>query len=194
MDNNWTLAQTKELFSLVEKANASKTGLSSAFESMSKTYGRSVGSVRNFYYSQLKMFQLLPSLAKELKIKLPEQKRNSFELFTDAEIRTLIESILVGKASGKSVRAVIASLSGGDSRRALRLQNKYRSMLTHHRAHIESVMSSLSERGISYYDPYRRTVGQGASDTDNIKKLTEYIARLDEQEAGNFLNLIRKLI
>ena len=194
MENNWTLAQTKELFMLVAKANAQKSGLGSAFERMAQKSGRSANSVRNFYYSQLKMFQLLPTLASDLEITLPEQKRGSFELFTESEIRSLVENILVGKAAGKSVRAVIASLSKGDTKLALRLQNKYRSMLTHHRAYIVEVMKSLKERGIEYYDPYRRAVGRSGESEDNIGKLTEYIAHLDEQEAGNFLRLIRKFI
>lgn len=194
MDNNWTLPQTKELFSLVEQANKSGKGLGTAFDKMSKKCGRSANSVRNFYYSQLKMFQLLPTLASDLEIKLPESKRNSFELFTDAEIRTLIENILVGKAAGKSVRAVIAAMAEGDSKRALRLQNKYRSMLTHHRAYVERVMDELKERDIAYYDPYRKKKKKNTDKDDNLKKLGEYISRLDEQEAGSFLQLIRKLI
>ena len=193
MENNWTIAQTKDMFALVKKAEALGEGLNWAFAEMSKKSGRSANSVRNFYYSQLKMFRLLPTIASDLDISLPESKREGFELFTPQEIRSLVESVLVGKAQGKSVRAVIATLSGGDSKKALRLQNKYRSMLTHHRAFVNEIMDDLKKRGVEYYDPYRRTVGS-REDDDNLKKLGEYIARLDEQEAGSFLKLIRKLI
>ena len=191
--DNWTIAQTKELFELVRQANAGGKGLNWAFDKMSQKCSRSSNSVRNYYYSQLKMFQLLPSLASDLKIRLPEVKRDSFELFEQSEIRELVESILIGKAEGKSVRATIAELSCGDTKKALRLQNKYRSMLTHHRPYMEEVMRSLKERKIQYYDPYRRALGGDGSD-DNIRKLTEYISKLDEQEAGSFLKLIRKLM
>lgn len=191
--NNWTIAQTKELFELVRQANDGGKGLNSAFEKMSRKCSRSANSVRNYYYSQLKMFQLLPSLAQDLKIRLPEVKRDNFELFKKSEIRELVESILTGKAAGKSVRATIAELSNGDAKKALRLQNKYRSMLTHHRAYMEEIMASLKERNIPYYDPYRKVLG-GDENVDNIRKLTEYISKLDEQEAGNFLKLIRKLM
>ena len=192
MENNWTIPATKELFSLVEQANTSGKGLSHAFEKMSEKYSRSVGSIRNYYYSQLKMFQLVPSLAHELGINVPRVKRDNFRLFGQSEIKNLMESILIGKAAGKSVRAVIAELSMGDAKTALRLQNKYRSMLTHHRSYVEEIMTSLKERGVSYYDPYRKTLG--GDNEDNIKKLTEYISKLDEQEAGSFLKLIRKLM
>ncbi len=190
--DNWTIAQTKELFELVRQAGDNGRGLNWAFEKMSQKCSRSLNSVRNYYYSQLKMFQLLPSLASDLKIRLPKVKRDNFELFGQDEIRELIERILTGKAEGKSVRATIAELSGGDGKKALRLQNKYRSMLTHHRAYMEDVMRSLKERNIPYYDPYRKALGGDGKD-DNIRKLTEYISKLDEQEAGSFLNLIRKL-
>lgn len=89
---------------------------------------------------------------------------------------------------------MIAAMSDGDSKRALRLQNKYRSMLTHHRAYVERIMEELKEREVAYYDPYRRTLGKSSDKDDNLKKLGEYISRLDEQEAGSFLQLIRKLI
>lgn len=194
MENNWTIAQTKELFALVHKANKMGKGLGCAFDEMSKKCGRSANSVRNFYYSQLKMFQLLPSLASDLKISVPDTKRDNFELFTKDEIKGLVEKVLTGKAQGKSVRAVIAELSGGDAKKALRLQNKYRSMLTHHKRYVEEIMLSLRERGIAYYDPFRRSIGQANEDEDNVRKLGEYVARLDEQEASNFLKLIRKLI
>lgn len=179
---------------MVAEAAKSGKGLVWAFDRMAAQCGRSSNSVRNYYYSQLKMFQLLPALAKDLQINLPEVKRDNFELFTQQEIRGLVENILIGKAEGKSVRAVIASLSGGDSKKALRLQNKYRSMLTHHRAYVEDVMSSLKSRGIAYYDPYRKAVGSVGEAEDNIAKLTDYISKLDEQEAGSFLKLIKKLI
>lgn len=190
--DNWTIAQTKELFELVRQASVSGKGLNWAFEEMAQSCERSSNSVRNYYYSQLKMFRLLPTLATDLKIRLPEVKRDSFELFKQGEIRELIENILIGKADGKSVRATIAEMAGGDTKKALRLQNKYRSMLTHHRAYMDEIMGSLKERNIAYYDPYRRTLGSSEND-DNIRKLTEYISKLDEQEAGSFLKLIRKL-
>lgn len=194
MENNWTITQTKELFDTVAKANADGKGLVWAFDKMAVKCGRSSNSVRNYYYSQLKMFNLLPSLAKDLDITLPDVKRDNFELFDEKEIHSLIENILIQKAAGKSVRAVIAEMSQGDSKKALRLQNKYRSMLTHHRDYVKDVMASLAQRKIAYYDPYRKTVGDAVGEEDNLKKLTDYISKLDEQEAGSFLKLIKKLI
>lgn len=189
MENNWTITQTQELFRLAEQTEKTGRGLKEVFDKMAEKVGRSSNSVRNFYYSQLKMFELLPGLARDLNVTPPKKNRADFELFGESEINELMEKILVGKGSGKSVRAVIAEMALGDGKKALRLQNKYRSMLLHHRAAVEKIMTELKDKGIKYYDPYRHRVGTGGE--DNIGKLTEYIGRLDEREAGNFLKLLK---
>lgn len=190
MEKNWTISQTKELFDLVYHAVENNRGLNSAFTKMSERCGRSVNSVRNYYYSQLKMFELVPTLAKDLGIKTVSVQRADFELFTEAEIATLIERVLTAKANGISVRAAIAEMANGDAKLALRLQNKYRSMLAHHRDRVTAVMEDMNARGVVYYNPYRKSVVDG----DNLALLTEYISKLDEGEAGSFLNLIKKLV
>ena len=129
MENNWTIEQTKTLFALANEAKSRGRGLVWAFSSMSEKTGRSVNSVRNYYYSQLKMFELVPRLAADLGVSVPEAARERFELFDASEIDELLEKVLVGKAQGVSVRKVIAGLAGGDAKKALRLQNKYRSMI-----------------------------------------------------------------
>ena len=185
MEKNWTISQTKELFDLVYRAAESGKGLNSAFIRMAEKCGRSVNSVRNYYYSQL------PTLSRDLGIRLVSVRRADFELFTEAEIRELIEKILTAKARGKSVRAAIAEMAGGDAKLALRLQNKYRSMLAHHRDRVTAVMEDMAARGVVYYNPYKKSVVDGS---DNIALLTEYISKLDEGEAGSFLKLIKKLV
>ena len=117
MENNWTIEQTKTLFSLAREAKEKERGLVWAFSAMSDKTGRSVNSVRNYYYSQLKMFELVPSLAKDLGIELVDSSRERFELFEADEIDELLENVLSGKARGVSVRQVIADMSGGDGKR-----------------------------------------------------------------------------
>ena len=178
MEKNWTISQTKELFDLVYRAAESGKGLNSAFIRMAEKCGRSVNSVRNYYYSQLKMFELVPTLSRDLGIRLVSVRRADFE-------------ILTAKARGKSVRAAIAEMADGDAKLALRLQNKYRSMLAHHRDRVTAVMEDMAARGVVYYNPYKKSVVDGS---DNIALLTEYISKLDEGEAGSFLKLIKKLV
>lgn len=193
MENNWTIEQTKQLFALANEASKAGKGLVWAFSAMADRCGRSVNSVRNYYYSQLKMFELVPQIAVDLGITPITGNRTDFDLFTDAEIDSLIESILTGKAQGQSVRAVIATLSGGNAKKALRLQNKYRSMVAHHRDRVTAVMKKLAANGTPYFNPYLKQVMTGAEEPDNYKKLSDYISSLDEKEVGEFLNLMRKL-
>ena len=192
MENNWTIAQTKTLFKLARDAKEGGRGLSAAFATMSEQTGRSLNSVRNYYYSQLKMFELVPSLAADLGIELLETPRERFELFGAQEIDELLENVLEGKANGVSVRKTIAALSGGDSKKALRLQNKYRSLVLHHRDKVSEVMRRLAENGKQYFNPYLKGTVTPGNETDNYKKLSDYIASLDETEVGEFLSLMKK--
>ena len=191
MENNWTIEQTKTLFSLAREAKEKERGLVWAFSAMSDKTGRSVNSVRNYYYSQLKMFELVPSLAKDLGIELVDSSRERFELFEADEIDELLENVLSGKARGVSVRQVIADMSGGDGKKALRLQNKYRSMILHHREKVNEVMRRIGASGKDYYNPYLKETVAAGSETDNYKKLNDYIASLDA-EVGEFLQIMKK--
>jgi len=192
MDNNWSINQTKKLFAYVVEAAENNRGLVWAFSRMSEESGRSVNSVRNYYYSQLKMFELVPSLAADLGIELKAGKRGEFDLFSENEIKELIETVLTQKAEGKSVRAIIAELSKGDGKTALRLQNKYRSMITHHKQRVAAVMNDMSARGIIYFNPYNKSIVT-KDNASNYQKLSEYISSLDESEVDSFFVLMKKL-
>lgn len=184
---NWTIEQTKQLFELCDAARRGNKGLSAAFGEMSKRTGRSVNSVRNYYYAQAKTFELVPEVAEKLGIKTARVKREAFVPFTDNEIDALIEHILVSKASGKSVRAAILEMANGDGKLALRYQNKYRSVLVAHRDRVEAIVAKLQARGVKCFDPYAR------GKTDNFERLTQYLAALDSDRAQKFLDLIEKL-
>ena len=190
MHNNtdWTVAQTVELFDRCAKARESGNSLTAAFEYMAAATGRSINSVRNYYYGQAKTFELVPDAAKRLGLRSAAVRRDGFVPFEDGEVKTLVERVLIGKANGKSVRSVIFDMAKGDGKLALRYQNKYRSVLRSHRELVESIMNELTTRGVRYWDPY------GAQKrTDNFARLTEYIAALDERRVGKFLSLIEKL-
>ncbi len=192
MENNWTIEQTKVLFALATEAKRRGCGLVWAFSQVAQNTHRSVNSVRNYYYSQLKMFELLPSLAADLKIDVPKSERERFELFSPDEITSLVETVLSQKARGQSVRKTIAALSGGDKKKALRLQNKYRSMVLHHRDRVTEIMRSIGARGEEYFNPYTKSVVHVGENTDNYKLLGEYIGSLDESEVGTFLQIMKK--
>ena len=192
MENNWTIEQTKALFNRAQAAKQEGKGLIKAFTEIAEQTGRSVNSVRNYYYSQLKMFELLPRLANDLGIEVPKSERERFELFTQAEIETLVETVLTEKAKGQSVRKTIAALAKGDRKQALRLQNKYRSMVLHHRAKVTEIMKRIGEKGENYFNPYTKEVVVAGTEVDNYRLLTEYIGGLDEAEVGEFLQIMKK--
>ena len=192
MQNNWSIGQTQKLFSYALQAQEEKKGLMWAFIKLSEESGRSVNSIRNYYYSQLKMFELVPKLAEDLGITIANSNRTQFELFKNTEIDELVKSILIGKANGKSVRATIAHLSDGDSKLGLRLQNKYRSMITHHKSKVNVLMQEMATEGIIFYNPYTKSVVTEAT-PDNHKKLADYIGSLNETEVDNFFLLMQKL-
>ncbi len=185
---NWTIEQTKELFELCDAARKQGKSLSAAFNTVSERTGRSVNSVRNYYYSQSKTFELVPEIASRLGIKTAKVKREAFVPFAADEIDRLIETVLVGKAEGRSVRATINAMAKGNAKTALRLQNKYRSVLRSHRDTVERIMKELDARGVAYRNPYSRE-----HNADNFARLTEYIASLDDAKVGSFLSLIEKL-
>ncbi|MCH5156033.1 MAG: hypothetical protein J1F69_05435 [Clostridiales bacterium] len=187
MNNNiWTVEQTKELFLRCNEARKTGKSLSAAFRDIANRTGRSVNSVRNYYYGQTKTFELVPEIAVKLGIKVGDTARDRFVPFSQAETDELIRNVLIAKGRGISVRKAILELSGGDSKKALRLQNKYRSCLRSHRDRVESIVDELKEKHMPYVNPY----GDG---TDNFSRLTEYIASLDERGAHKFLSLIEKL-
>ena len=192
MENNWTIEQTKTLFALAKQAKDDGRGLISAFSEMSKQTNRSVNSVRNYYYSQLKTFELVPTLAADLGITVTGADRERFELFGREEIDELIERVLANKAKGISVRKTIAEMAEGDPKKALRLQNKYRSMILHHREKVNEIMRRIGSRGENYFNPYMKETIVAGSEHDNYKRLSDYIASLDEAEVGEFLQIMKK--
>ena len=184
---NWTIEQTKQLFELCDNMRGMGKGLSAAFDEMAKRTGRSINSVRNYYYAQAKTFELVPEVATRLGIKTARVKREAFVPFSEQEIDSLVEHILVSKAAGKSVRAAIIELAGGDNKLALRYQNKYRSVLVAHRDRVEDIVAKIEARGDKCFNPYAK------DNTDNFDRLTRYLAALDHDRAKRFLDLIEKL-
>lgn len=187
MNNIWTIEQTVELFELCGRARSAGESLSASFKTMAEKTGRSVNSVRNYYYGQAKTFELVPEVAKKLGIKKAEVERERFVPFTDAQVKELVENVLIARGRGISVRRAIFEMANGDAKTALRYQNKYRSVLRSHRGLVQEIMRDLEARGIAYRDPY------GNSEADNFARLTEYIAALDNNRVGKFLSLIEKL-
>ena len=112
--SGWREDEIDQLWREIQRANASGQPLRSVFEEMGGRLGRKPNSVRNYYYMQLRG-QEGDTL----------RRAQPFEAFTEAEVRSLLKSVLRARAQGQSVRACVMALSQGDHARMLRYQNKY---------------------------------------------------------------------
>lgn len=186
-NNEWTLEQTVELFECCEQSRKRGNSLSDAFRYMAEKTSRSLNSVRNYYYGQSKTFELVPEVARKLGIRIENKPRNRFVPFAESEVRELVEKILTAKGRGISVRRAILDIAGGDSKKALRYQNKYRAALRSRRELVENVVKDLAERHMPYKDPYAKPA------CGNLERLTEYLATLGDDKVERFLSLMEKL-
>lgn len=190
MDNKWSIDETKQLFDLAFEAAQNGKGLSAAFGEMSRHSGKSVNSIRNYYYSQLRLFEMMPEFTDRLGIRTVAMRREKFNVFSPEEIDALVETVLVGKAAGKSVRAIIAETAKGDKKLALRLQNKYRSTVSCHRDKVKAVEDKLAAKGVAYFDPYSKRVVKGGKPDDNVSRLADYISRLSGSEVADVVKML----
>ena len=101
--SGWREDEIDQLWREIQRANASGQPLRSVFEEMGGRLGRKPNSVRNYYYMQLRG-QEGDTL----------RRAQPFETFTEAEVRSLLKSVLRARAQGQSVRACVMALSQGD--------------------------------------------------------------------------------
>ena len=102
--------------------------LSQVLENYSIKSGKAKGTVRNIYYALVKLSQTDEQFTKEhLEGKpLVACKIQSFNKRQEDE---LVNKIMLGIEKGNSVRQTVTELANGDSKLALRYQNKYRNLL-----------------------------------------------------------------
>ncbi len=121
--------------------NAGKT-LSYLFETYGREHGRAKGSVRNYYYT------LLKSTADARVEQMLEGKNLSAGVirpFTEEETDDMLKRILAERSKGMSVRKAIMTVSGGDGKQMLRMQNKYRNLM---KKQPERIAKAAKEAGI----------------------------------------------
>ena len=143
MENIWSLNNIRRLFSLAKAAEESGDSLSKVFTLLASELNCSVGSVRNYYYSQAKLFKMMPALAAEMGIEQAITRARPFVTFDPEEAEAILVNALINKAKGKSVRATITEMAGGDKKIALRYQNKYRNMLKKQPERIEETAKNM---------------------------------------------------
>lgn len=189
MENIWSLGNIKKLFARVKEAEEKNQSLASVFSQLSKEMNCSTGSVRNYYYSQAKLFRLMPSLAREMGVETAASRAKPFETFDSGEAREILKKALAGKAAGISVRATLSSLARGDAKKALRYQNKYRSLLLHHKKTVREIMDELFAQSIAFYNPYAKTVVRPGEQTA-IEGVLDKVDALSGEEKEMLLRKI----
>ena len=105
--------------------NAGKT-LSYLFETYGRAHSRAKGSVRNYYYALLKK-QDDERVRRMLAGK--DLHAGAVKPFTEEETDEMLRLIFRERAKGCSVRRSIMNAAGGDEKKMLRMQNKYRNLL-----------------------------------------------------------------
>ncbi len=132
----WTQEENDLLWKEIQAAADSGAPLRGVFEKTGQALGRKPNSVRNYYYMHIK-----DQSGRELR------RASPFEAFTPEEIHGLLRHVLIFRGQGRSVRAAVMDLSGGDRARMLRYQNKYRSILRKKPSMIMDVMEELQKEG-----------------------------------------------
>ena len=189
MDNIWTLDNIKKLFAGVKEAEEKNQSLASVFSQLSKEMNCSTGSVRNYYYSQAKLFRLMPSLARQMGVETASSRAKPFETFDFGEARDIVKTALVNKAKGISVRATLMNMANGDEKKALRFQNKYRSILLHHKKTVHEIMDELRNSSTPFYNPYAKTIVRPGEQTA-IAGVLEKVDKLSGEEKEMLLRKI----
>lgn len=120
--------------------------LSKIFENYAKQNGKAKGTVRNLYYALAKR----SAFDKEFCDKYLGGKAIAVERIVEFDVyeeKELIEKILIAVSGGKSVRGAIIEITGGDAKKALRYQNKFRNVLKTKPELIAKITKELKEGG-----------------------------------------------
>jgi len=125
MKAKWKDDEIKMLFGIVKNNNKKNVSTLDSFREFSNITKRNIYSVRNFYYSYLKILGQNTRLAKQLEIDINDFKVQQFKHFDEPSASTLIQKIDKLKQGGLSTRSACFKLCGGDIKQMLRYQNKY---------------------------------------------------------------------
>ncbi len=139
--NGYTEEEAKTLVEFIKDGKSKGKTLTYLFEAYGNARGRAKGSVRNYYYTLMKN-----AGGDERIVKMLDGSTLSVEKireFTEEETDEVLRQILAEKSKGLSVRKAIFYLAGGDDKRMLRLQNKYRNTLKKEPARIVRLATEM---------------------------------------------------
>lgn len=147
--NGYARSEAEELvWYIAEGRRAGKT-LTALFAGYGRAHGRAGGSVRNYYYRLLKT----DSPAARGILEGTRLRAEAVRPFTEAEQEEMLRLILTERGKGVSVRRAIANVCGGDEKKMLRYQNKYRNLL---KKQPETVRAAARRLGVPAEPPAAR--------------------------------------
>ncbi|MBR5438935.1 MAG: hypothetical protein IKV61_01820 [Clostridia bacterium] len=121
-------SETIELINYIKEAKIQGKSLLSAFNDYAKKTGRSMGTIRNYYYKTVKKCKGSEGLRQKLGVDKALFPAFILEFNLEQE-KELLLNVLTKTTQGKSVRRAISEISNGNEKLALRNQNKYRNLL-----------------------------------------------------------------
>ena len=143
--SGWSEEENKLLWETADEAQTRGLPLKLVFERIAEQTGRRPNSIRNYYYAQVRQRAGGSGPAPR------------FVPFEEGEVNELVEQVLRARAAGRSVRACLQEMAGGDHSLMLRYQNKYRSVLKNRPELIEEIVGRLKEEGVECPSPEIRT-------------------------------------
>lgn len=135
----------KDVINLAAYINARKTEtLGEIFEKFAENYGKAKGTVRNLYYALAKLSAKDKEFCDEYLGGVPIAV-SKIKTFDEKEEKFVVKNVLFGVSEGKSVRKTIMEMTGGDAKKALRYQNKYRNALKNNPELIAEAVKEIKE-------------------------------------------------
>lgn len=179
--NGYTAEEAGSLVKYVCEGKLKGKTLTRIFEEYAARTGRAKGSVRNYYYTLLKM-----SDNDDVKKMLDGTglKAETIKPFTDEETDKILKAILTEKSKGVSVRRAVLNLSGGDDKLMLRYQNKYRNVLAKQPQRIEAIMKDC---GLDTAPDERKRI------EDKINELYDNLTSSLKEENQRLTKLVQRL-
>ena len=137
--NGYARAEAEALVGYIAAGRKEGKTLTELFARYGKEHGRAGGSVRNYYY---RLLRTEDSAAKRL-LEGTQLRAERVRPFSPAEKEEMLRLILIERGKGNSVRRAIANVCGGDEKKMLRYQNKYRNMLKKQPEEVRAVAQKL---------------------------------------------------
>lgn len=128
MKAKWKDEEIVKLFSLIEENNKKNLSTMHSFKQYAKQSGKNPLTIRNFYYSYLKVLKNNTLLCQKLGIDVSKHKIQTFEHFDKMQESELLKKIAEYKENGFSTRSACMKLSDGNAKQMLRIQNKLRNI------------------------------------------------------------------